>query len=82
MNRSDVKYFFLTGVVDALIGKGQRAQNQQYNSNQGDRFHFVSSPLLDDSSSALNEPNQNHDDGRHQQDVDETTQSVRSDKSQ
>jgi len=29
MNRSDIKYSFLTGVADALIGKRQRPQDDQ-----------------------------------------------------
>jgi hypothetical protein len=73
MNRPNIKNLFLMSIIDALIGKGQCAQDHQCNSNQGDRFHSVFSPLFDDSPSALNKPKQDDDDGRHQQDMDETT---------
>ena len=44
MHRSHIDDFFLTCVVDALIGESQHAQNDQQSPNPADRFHvYVSS---------------------------------------
>src|ERR1019366_1951322 len=51
MHRSHIEHFFLTGVVDALIGEGECAQNDQHNPNPTDRFHvYGSSSALSDRS--------------------------------
>jgi hypothetical protein len=39
VDRADIKYFFLVGVIESLIGEGQRAEYNQENSQPHDRFH-------------------------------------------
>ena len=45
MNRSDIQYFFLTGVTNTLIGERKHTQNHQKNATKKDRFHIVLSPV-------------------------------------
>ena len=80
VRRSQIENFFLTCVVDALVGESQCAQNNQQNSNPTDRFHVCILRL--DNSSTLNEPDYENNEGQDQQDVDESTHRVGSGKSQ
>ena len=45
MRRSHIEDFFLARVVDALIGEGQRTQNDEQNPNPTDRFHVYVTPI-------------------------------------
>ncbi len=40
MDRADIKYFFLMGVIESLIGECQPAQDNQENPNPHNPFHI------------------------------------------
>jgi hypothetical protein len=61
MDRPNIKNSFLTGVIEALVGKCESTKNDQENSKPGDWFHLHS--LLGPDSAELGRDNQTKSDG-------------------
>jgi len=84
MQRADIDRFSSGLVSDARVSEHHDAENYQYARNDGFGSHITSGFLasirqtngLLHKSSSLNDPDQHHDNGNHQKNVNETAHGV------
>lgn len=74
MNGAEVDGFLCGGVDEAVTGEESKAEKDEENAQDGRCIHETTVPLKN--AAALNEAQEDHDDGDHEQDVNEAADGV------